>query len=148
MISFDSGLNASGLMFMDEMGTNTSLAVCSKNSACCGLRRSRPVEDRPQGFVSTRVLGRRRNLGETRFDGVPKVPQGSLRDFWRPAGLGISKVHRHKKNQYLAPSVLLPLGSLCPDLSEHLVRASFLGAQPSTVVSFLLSVWSCVVRKP
>jgi hypothetical protein len=39
------------------------------------------------------------------------------------------------------------LGALCPNISEYLARESFLEAQPTIVVSPMLSMWSCVSRK-
>src|SRR5215213_8139179 len=69
-------------------------ALCAKSSAGFGSRRLRPAGGSPQGFVSTRALGKRRELRDAQSEGVPKVTEvhrPCFCHFWHPLTLGFSK---------------------------------------------------------
>ena len=97
------------------------------------------------GFTLSHAERAARSLCEA----VPKVTEGWLGGFWHfwhPARSRVWEFRVQKKRQYLDRSVVLRLGSLCPDFSGHLAsRVSCLEVHPSKGLSpAQLSRWSCV----
>jgi predicted nicotinamide N-methyase len=61
-------------------------------------------------------------------EAVTKVTEAPCPPFWHfchPAGLGIKKLLLQKRRQYLGRSVLLRLGSLCPDSCRAFSQSIF-----------------------
>src|SRR5215207_527636 len=61
---------------------SVALAPCSRSSAGCESRRSRPAGGLPQDFASIRHCGSNREFRDTQSSGVPKVPKARSAPFW------------------------------------------------------------------